>query len=230
MTDPLAPFHGAVRSWFQSAFDEPTRAQVLEALKPLDVVVHDLKTMSLVRPAPAETPPAGARTGETAFVAARPIVHALLRAADEAKKATGTGLLEVEKFSVANGRCTVRLRVNRIEAIDVAIRENQDQREVLTEQAADLHARVEGHRDRRHGLHDEVTVSRSELTRLDEEVVRLEQAWNEAEREAAAAEEQVNSLAARMRHADDEIRSLEIERQDQQQQVTRAHVALAKVE
>ncbi|MCI0465351.1 MAG: chromosome segregation protein SMC [Gemmataceae bacterium] len=102
--------------------------------------------------------------------------------------------------------------------------------QVLAEQVADLRARLERHRDRRQGLHEEVAVSRDEIQRVEQEIGTLEQAWQGALEQVAAAEERVHALAARMHEADVESRAREEERQARQQEYTLAKVALAKVE
>jgi chromosome segregation protein len=92
--------------------------------------------------------------------------------------------------------------------------ENQQvEADVLTEQAADLRTRVGEHRQRRAGLHEEVEVSRSEITGLGEEIVRLEADWVRARDEAAAAEARVQALQARVEEAEREIRARDAERQ-----------------
>ncbi|MBI3409155.1 MAG: chromosome segregation protein SMC [Planctomycetes bacterium] len=118
----------------------------------------------------------------------------------------------------------------RLEGLDVLAREGQEEIDVLTEQAADLHARVENHRDRRQGLHEEVEVNRDELVRLDDEVAGLEASLTEAQTQSAAAENQVRVLHERLHRSEAEIRDREQERQLKQQTCTQAQVALAKVE
>ncbi len=116
------------------------------------------------------------------------------------------------------------------EKIEISLRERQEAIEVLTEQAADLHARVQRHQDRRAGLHEEVTVSRDEIQRIEQDVQALEAAWRDNEAQAAEAEALVQSLHARLHEAEDEIHSRERERQHVQQAFTQAQVAFAQVE
>jgi chromosome segregation protein len=101
---------------------------------------------------------------------------------------------------------------------------------VLAEQAADLHGRVERHRDRRQGLHEEVTVSRGEMQKLEQDIERLDAAWRDAQNQAAAAEADVERLHARLHQAEDEIHRLDQQRQDRQTACTHAQVALATME
>src|SRR5205085_11229185 len=94
----------------------------------------------------------------------------------------------------------------------------------------DLRSRIGSHRDRRQGLHEEVTLSQQEILNLEREIQTLEANWQEATRQAAAAEARVHELHARMESAEHEIRQREHDRQQHQQQCTTASVALAKVE
>src|SRR5205807_999868 len=59
---------------------------------------------------------------------------------------------------------------------------------VLAEQAADLRARLERHRDRRQGLHEEVQDSQDQIRQLEREAGELEQSWRAARDQATAAE------------------------------------------
>ncbi len=114
--------------------------------------------------------------------------------------------------------------------LDRQAREQQEEIEVLAEQAADLRGRVERHRDRRQGLHEEVTISRDEISRLEAAIVELDGRWQETRRQAGAAEARVQELHDRIHRADQETRGLEQQRQVSQRESTAAHVALAKVE
>jgi chromosome segregation protein len=108
--------------------------------------------------------------------------------------------------------------------------EEQEQIDVLTEQAADLRGRVRRHRDRRAGLHEEVTVSRDEMQRIDDELAGLQKAWSDAHAQAAEAEARVQDLHHRMHDADAEVRRRDHERQERQASCTEAQVGLAKAE
>ncbi len=108
--------------------------------------------------------------------------------------------------------------------------EEQEQIDVLGEQAADLRGRVQRHRDRRQGLHEEVTISRDEIQRIDEEFAGLERTWHDAQAQAAEAEARVQALHVRMHEADEEVRRKDHERQTQQASCTEAQVALATAE
>jgi chromosome segregation protein len=118
----------------------------------------------------------------------------------------------------------------RLVRLDRQAYEQQEELGVLAEQAADLRSRVERHRDRRQGLHEEVTVSRDEIGRVAQELTGLENAWQETRRKAAAAEARVQELHDHLLHADEHIRMLDGERHDLQQYFTAARVALAKAE
>jgi chromosome segregation protein len=119
---------------------------------------------------------------------------------------------------------------DRVQDAERQAQEEQQQIDVLGEQAADLRGRVQRHRDRRQGLHEEVAVSRDEIQRIDEELTSLEQSWRDAQAQAAAADQRVQALLARMHQADEEVRHKDHERQAQQASCTEAQVALAKAE
>ncbi len=106
----------------------------------------------------------------------------------------------------------------------------QDEIGVLAEQSADLHGRVERHRDRRQGLNDEVAVSQGEMQTLEQDIAHLDAAWRAAQLHAAVAETEVQQLHARLHQADDDIRQLDHERQERQNACTHAQVTLATMD
>ncbi len=118
----------------------------------------------------------------------------------------------------------------RLGELDVDVTAREQEITVLAEQSADLRARLEQHRDRRQGLHEEVTDNHNEIQRVESEVARLEQLYQAASAAAAAAEAQVQALQTRVEEADHETRTREQERHQRQQEVTQAKVALAKAE
>lgn len=115
-------------------------------------------------------------------------------------------------------------------ALARAAEEQQEEIGVLAEQAGDLRGRLQRHRDRRQGLHDEVAISQSEIGRVEQEMTNVEAALLEARSRCAAAEERVQLLHDRLHQADGDMRLLEQQRQARQLASTAAHVALAKVE
>ena len=117
-----------------------------------------------------------------------------------------------------------------VAALDAQAANYQEEIDVLAEQAADLRSRLGQHRQRRQGLHEEVTLSRSEISGLERELDTLREAWHQAGIQAEAADRKVQALHARLEGADSEIRDRELQRQQHQQEVTAAKVALAKVE
>jgi chromosome segregation protein len=110
------------------------------------------------------------------------------------------------------------------------LHEREEEAAVAAEQAADLRGRVERHRDRRQGLHEEVTVSTGELSKIDDDIARLETSWQSAQEQAAHAEAEVQTLLGRVRQADDALRDLDRQRHDQQQICTKSQVQLATME
>src|SRR5207247_5747310 len=84
--------------------------------------------------------------------------------------------------------------------------------DVLTEQAADHRERIAQHRERREGLHEDVTLNRTELVNLDAEIARLETSWAEARARAEAADQDVKAIQTRLAEAERATRSGEHER------------------
>ena len=106
----------------------------------------------------------------------------------------------------------------------------QQEIDVLAEQAADLRSRIGQHRERRHGLNEEVTLSQSEISGVQRQAAELEESWQRARTQAEQAEQRVQLLQARLQAADCEIREHDRLRQQRQQTFTAAKVALAQVE
>jgi chromosome segregation protein len=121
----------------------------------------------------------------------------------------------------------LRERLSTVESRDTA---QQEEIEVLAEQAADLRARLERHRDKRQGLHEEVSLSQGEIQRLAQEIDRLGESWRQAQVQAAVAEAEVQALQQCIERTETDIRQREHDRQQRQQEATVAAVALAKVE
>ena len=114
--------------------------------------------------------------------------------------------------------------------LDKEIAGRQEEIDALAEQATDLRNRLERRREQRQGLHEEVTLSREEIGRLDEEIVVLDTAWQEARTLAGQAEAQIQLLQARLHQTEESLRLLEQERQQRQEALTTGQVALAKTE
>src|SRR5262249_34933497 len=119
---------------------------------------------------------------------------------------------------------------DRIATADSRIEQAQREIDVLAEQAADLRSRIGQHRQRRDGLHEEVTLSRTEIIGIEVELQSLRTAWQEACSEAARCEARVQELQERLRQEDAELHDRERQRHAQQEEVTRAKVALGQVE
>jgi chromosome segregation protein len=102
--------------------------------------------------------------------------------------------------------------------------------DVLAEQGGDLRSRIGQHRQRREGLHEEVVVSRQEISGIDQDIGRLKASWDQACSQAEAAEAQVQAIQLRIDAAGQEIHAREQQRQQQQAEYTAAKVSLAQVE
>jgi chromosome segregation protein len=118
----------------------------------------------------------------------------------------------------------------RITAADSRIEQAQREIDVLAEQVADLRSRIGQHRQRRDGLHEEVALSRTEISGIENELQGLRTAWQEACAAAARCEARVQELQERLRQAEAELHDRERQRHAQQEEVTRAKVALGQVE
>lgn len=117
-----------------------------------------------------------------------------------------------------------------LDRFERGLREREEEAAVAAEQAADLRGRVERHRDRRQGLHEEVTVSTGELSKIEDDIGGLEAAWKLADEQAVQADAEVQTLLARVRKADDDLRELDVLRHERQQACTKAQVHLATME
>ncbi|HLJ91558.1 MAG TPA: chromosome segregation protein SMC [Gemmataceae bacterium] len=118
----------------------------------------------------------------------------------------------------------------RLVALEAHLGTLQRETEVLAEQAADLRSRLGQHRERRDGLHEEVILSQSEISEVEQEIENLEQAWHSANQRAEAAERQVQIIQGRLEQAAREIRERDQQRQQHQQACTAAKVTLAQAE
>jgi chromosome segregation protein len=136
---------------------------------------------------------------------------------------------ELDRQIAATERDLAGLR-DRVVALDSQAGSLQEEIDVLGEQAADLRSRIGQRRQRREGLHEEVTLSRSEISGTDREIQELDGSWRLAQTQADEADRQVQALHTRLEQADREIRTREHEREQHQQHVTAAKVALGKVE
>src|SRR5262249_35824932 len=86
--------------------------------------------------------------------------------------------------------------------LDAQAEHAQREAHVLAEQANDMRWRIGQHRQRRQGLNEEVEVSRTELSGLEQEVERLRAAWEQAAAQADEADAQVHADQARLDEAE----------------------------
>ncbi len=129
----------------------------------------------------------------------------------------------------ATERALIEMR-DRIGVLDGQGEQLQQELDVLAEQATDLRSRIGQHRQRREGLHEEVVLSQTEMSGVEQEIQTLDAAWQQARAQAEAAERTVLALQAKLEQADREIRQWEHQRYQRQQECTAAKVALAQVE
>jgi chromosome segregation protein len=102
--------------------------------------------------------------------------------------------------------------------------------DVLAEQTADLGSRKSQCRERHDGLHEEVSLNRSEMHRVETDVESMLKTWQQAVALAENADREVQIIQSRLDASDRELRDREGQRQLRQQEVTAAKVTAAKVE
>jgi chromosome segregation protein len=117
-----------------------------------------------------------------------------------------------------------------ISGLESVAERQQQEVDVLADQANDLRMRIGQHRQQQAGLHEEANVGRSELAGLETEILTQEQTWKQAQAKAEAAEELVAALESRMSGSEIAVREKETARQQGQQQLTAAKVAFAQIE
>ncbi len=128
------------------------------------------------------------------------------------------------EIDVDLGDLSGRIARTEREASDV-----EQQVEVLAGQAADLRSRLATQRERRDGLHETVELDRFEMDRQEQEIQRVETAWEQAREEASRASQTVQQLQARINAAEDRLQQTGHLRQQQQETCMTARVALAQV-
>lgn len=101
---------------------------------------------------------------------------------------------------------------------------------VLNDQANDMRWRVGQHHERRQGLSEEVSLSRSEMGQLEQEIDRLSWSWRDASESAVNAETAVTGARARAEEIERESRRMEGRKAEHQQAVLAGQVALAQTE
>jgi chromosome segregation protein len=131
--------------------------------------------------------------------------------------------VQVAQIEVADGQ-------NEADRLQRTQRERQREIDVLAEQAADLREHIGQRRERREGLHEEVTISRSELSELEADLQRLSAAWTDARERSEVADREARELHARIGQFEIELRRCETERVTASKQHTAAQVQLAHVQ
>jgi chromosome segregation protein len=115
-----------------------------------------------------------------------------------------------------------------IRIVDAAAEDRQQEHAVLAERTTDLRSRLGQLRDRREELHQEVTLSQSEIGGVEGDLRGLEASWKDTRAKAEAADQRVRQLETRLHEAERELRDQETERQRVQQEGTAARIALAQ--
>ncbi|MCI0683052.1 MAG: chromosome segregation protein SMC [Gemmataceae bacterium] len=213
--------------------EHPELADLVEQLLGRTLIVHDLATArSIAAHAPGYrlvtlhgellepdgTLTIGAHHADAGILSRKSELHDL------------QGQVAAVDATIAQTEQDLRELRDRLVQLERSMVAQQEEIGVIAEQASDLHGRVQRHRERRQGLHEEVTLNRGEMHKLEQDIERLGAAWRAAQSDAAAAEAEVQRLQARLHDADREIRQLDHERQDRQNACTQAQVALATME
>ncbi len=118
----------------------------------------------------------------------------------------------------------------RIAQLDMRAGQAQDEIDILSEQANDMRWRITQHRQKREGLSEEVTLNRTEVTTLDQEIERIQTAWQKAMEQVSQAESAVQAARGRVEEMKRQIRQDEEQRSSLQQDVTASQVLLAQTE
>src|SRR5262249_17504674 len=115
-------------------------------------------------------------------------------------------------------------------SLDTQITACQDEVNRMGQRAALVRSRLEQHRQRRDGLHEEVSLNHRGICAVETETQNLEAAGGEVKRQAEAADEEVAALETRLEEADGAKKSGESKRQERQLRLTQAKVAAAQIE
>lgn len=159
----------------------------------------------------------GAHHSEAGILSRKSELRALRVEAKEAELA-----VEAANRTVADG-------LNECDRLQRLQRELQREIDVLAEQSADLRGHIGQRRERRDGLHEEVTVSRSELSELQSDLERLAAAWSDARERSEAADREARDLQSRIGQAEGEWRRHEQARATEVQEHMAAQVLLAQL-
>ncbi len=100
----------------------------------------------------------------------------------------------------------------------------------LVDEAQDIRVRLTQHQERRSGLHEEMSLHRSELDSLNQEIERLEAQWAQAQRQATKGEEAARRIQERAIQLERELAEEEQQRAECERQSTAARVELAQWE
>jgi chromosome segregation protein len=118
----------------------------------------------------------------------------------------------------------------RICQLDIRAGQAQDEIDILSQQASDMRWRISQHRQKREGLSEEVTLNRTEVTGLDQEIERIQASWQKAMDEVAQAEAAVQEARSQVEEMKRQIRHDEERRIVLQQEVTASQVVFAQTE
>jgi chromosome segregation protein len=112
---------------------------------------------------------------------------------------------------------------------ETAAADRQQEIQVLTAQAADLRSRLDQHRERREGLHEQVELNRSEMDRLERAIQELEANLQRAREAAHTATSNVREAEIRIAATGQEILQAEEAQQRQREACSAVRVILAQV-
>lgn len=129
---------------------------------------------------------------------------------------------------IGQGEAEIALLIEVVGTVSSHIDALRQEIEVIAEQSADLRARIGRHLERRQGLHEEVNLSRSELSGLKVEIGRNEKRHAEMTAHALAAEHAAQAIQAGLEAGERSIRQREQDQSVAQQAHTAAQVAVAR--
>jgi chromosome segregation protein len=119
---------------------------------------------------------------------------------------------------------------DRIALLETQLRRAQNQIDATGEQAADMRSRLSEHQKKREGLNEDLTLDRSELTTLDQDIAERSSRWRLALGQAAEAAARVQAALRRLEELQREIRECDALKERLQKEATASKVALGQVE
>jgi chromosome segregation protein len=131
---------------------------------------------------------------------------------------------------LADSEAQLHNRCAQREAISEPIYFTQQRIADLVDEAHDVRVRLTQHRERRSGLHDEITLKQSELEGLEHEIAQIESQVIEAQRRAMEGEELARQVQEHATTLERDLAQKEQQRSDWERTFASARVELAQFE